>query len=274
MYKPNRLKSHLLSGKTAFGCWIGGGSPTNAEILGHVGFDYLLVDHEHGVGETREIMETLRAVETTPTPALVRVPWNDHVFLKRVLDAGVQSVMIPSVDTPDAAEAAVRACLYPPEGIRGYAAGVVRASTFGLEPDYIVKANREMLIVVQLESHVAVDNAEAIAAIPGIDVVFIGVNDLAGSIGRLEQTGHADVQALVRRAEKAILDAGKVLGTVPNGGASVADLIDRGYRVIAGPHDVALLRDAGKLALADYQAIAAAKAQGVTPATSGLSRSY
>jgi 4-hydroxy-2-oxoheptanedioate aldolase len=269
MFSPNRLKAQLLEGRIAYGCWVGGGSPTNAEILGHIGFDFLLVDHEHGIGETREIMETLRAVETTPTPALVRVPWNDHVFLKRVLDAGVQSVMIPSVDTPEAAEAAVKACLYPPKGIRGYAAGVVRASTFGLVPDYIHKANQEMLIALQLESYTAVENAAAIAATEGADIIFIGVNDLAGSIGRLEQTGHPDVQALVKKAEQAILASGKIMGTVPNAGANVGELIERGYRVIAGPHDVALLRDAGRSAFADYKALI----EGGT-SSGGLAKSY
>ncbi|OBZ95840.1 4-hydroxy-2-oxovalerate aldolase [Pararhizobium polonicum] len=272
MFKPNRLKAQLLAGETVYGCWVGGGSPTNAEILGHIGFDFLLVDHEHGVGESREIMETLRAIQTTP--ALVRVPWNDHVFLKRVIDAGVQSVMIPSVDTAEAARAAVRACLYPPHGIRGYAAGVVRASTFGLEPDYIHKANGEMLIAVQLESYTAVENAVEIAAVEGADIIFIGVNDLAGSIGRLEQTGHPDVQALVRKAEAAIRASGKIMGTVPNGGASVGQLIERGYRVIAGPHDVALLRDAGLAALADYKALRSKLANGDAVDAGGLTRSY
>lgn len=275
MYKPNRLKARLLANETVYGCWVGGGSPTNAEILGHAGFDFLLADHEHGIGETREIMETLRAIETTPTPALVRVPWNDHVFLKRVIDAGVQSVMIPSVDTAEAARAAVAACLYPPHGIRGYAAGVVRASTFGLEPDYIHKANAEMLIAVQLESFTAVDNAAEIAAVEGADIIFIGVNDLAGSIGRLEQTGHPDVQALVKKAEQAILASGKIMGTVPNGGASVGELLERGYRIIAGPHDVALLRDAGRAAMDDYKALVDARAKGDgSAATGGLARSY
>ncbi|WP_037381947.1 HpcH/HpaI aldolase family protein [Sinorhizobium americanum] len=275
MYTPNRLKAHLAAGHVAFGCWVGGGAPTNAEILGHAGFDFLLVDHEHGVGETSEIIDTLRAIETTPSPALVRVPWNDHVFLKRVLDAGVQSVMIPSVDTAEAALAAVRACRYPPQGIRGYAAGVVRASTFGLEPGYIHKANENMLIAVQIESHVAVDNAEAIAATEGADVIFIGVNDLAGSIGRLEQTGHPEVRELVQRAERAILASGKIMGTVPNAGASVGELIDRGYRIIAGPHDVALLRDAGLAAVAEYRALRQAEKGGQQAvASSHLQKSY
>jgi 4-hydroxy-2-oxoheptanedioate aldolase len=266
MFSKNRLKERLLAGQPAYGCWVGGGSPTTAEILGHIGFDFLLADHEHGIGETREILETLRAIETTPTPAMVRVPWNDHVFLKRVLDAGVQSVMIPSVETAEAARAAVAACLYPPQGIRGYAAGVVRASTFGLEPDYIHKANQQMLIALQVESHVAVANIAEIAATPGADIIFIGVNDLAGSIGRLEQTDHADVQELVRRAETAILAAGKILGTVPHAGASARELFARGHRVVAGPHDVALLRDAARAVLDDHR-----KATG---AAQDLARAY
>ena len=274
MFGQNRLKAHLSAGKVAYGCWIGGGSVQNAEILGHAGFDFLLTDHEHGIGETRELVDMLRAIETTPTPALLRVPWNDHVFLKRVLDAGVQSIMIPQVETAEEAEAAVQACNYPPRGIRGYAAGVVRASTFGNEPGYAAKANDEILVIVQLESEKAIRNAAAVAAVPGIDVVFIGINDLAGSMGLLEQTGHPDVQALAKEAEAAISAAGKVAGTVPNDGADVAALLDRGYRLIAGPHDVALLRDAGKAAMADYRKIQAARESGVKPATSGPTRSY
>jgi 4-hydroxy-2-oxoheptanedioate aldolase len=132
-----------------------------------------------------------------------------------------------------------------------------------------------MLIAVQIESHTAVDNAAAIAAIDGADIIFIGVNDLAGSIGRLEQTGHPDVRELVRRAEEAILASGKIMGTVPNAGASVGDLIDRGYRVIAGPHDVALLRDAGLAAIADYRELCVSRASGKkAAATDRLKKSY
>lgn len=130
-----------------------------------------------------------------------------------------------------------------------------------------------MLIAVQIESFTAVDNAEAIAATEGADIIFIGVNDLAGSIGRLEQTGHPEVRELVQRAEKAILASGKIMGTVPNAGASVAELIDRGYRVIAGPHDVALLRDAGLAAMAEYRALPQRGGQQAA-ASSHLKKSY
>lgn len=266
MFKPNHLKDRLLSGEIAYGCWVAGGAPTNAEILGHAGYDFVLADYEHGLGDTQAILETLRALETTPSPVMVRVPWNDHVLLKRIIDAGAQSVMIPSVDTPELAEAAVKACLYPPQGIRGYAASVVRASTFGLEPDYAAKANDNMLITIQLETPLAVENAPAIAAIPGADIIFIGINDLAASMGLIGQTGHADVQAMARKAEAAILKAGKILGTVPNAGAGVHDLLERGYRFIPGPYDVALLRDAALAGMAEFRQTLAAYQRGDAPA--------
>lgn len=253
MFRENRLKKRLLNGERAFGCWVSGGSVTATEILGHIGFDFLLLDHEHGVGDSAEIVDELRAAETTPTPTIVRVPWNDHVYLKRALDAGVDCVMIPSVENADEARAAVAACLYPPAGRRGYAAGVVRASTYGLKTDYAASANENILTICQVESASAVNDIEAICAIEGLDCVFIGVNDLAGSIGKLEQTGHPDVRALVERAEEAILRSGKLMGTVPNAGASVEELFARGYNIVAGPHDVALLRDAAKAALEAYR---------------------
>ncbi|MCO5732547.1 HpcH/HpaI aldolase/citrate lyase family protein [Rhizobium sp. SSA_523] len=262
MFKTNSIKARLAAGETLFGCWVAGGSPTNGEILGHVGFDFLLVDHEHGVGEVKDAVDALRAIEATPSPAMLRVGWNDHVLLKRIADAGVQSVMIPSVDTPALAQAAVKACLYPPQGIRGYAASVVRASGYGAEPDYAFRANAEMLIAIQLESVQAIENAAEIAAIEGADIIFIGINDLAASMGLLGQTGHAEVQALAKAAESAILAAGKVLGTVPNAGANVHDLLERGYRFIPGPYDVALLRQAGLAELAGFREIQALRARG------------
>ncbi len=266
MFQPNRLKARLLAGEVAFGCWVGGGSILAAELLGHIGFDFLLLDHEHGVGDTTELVDELRAVAGTPTPAVVRVPWNDQVYLKRVLDAGVESVMIPSVETAEEARAAIAACRYPPQGRRGYAAGVVRASTYGLVEGYIHKANDNLLTILQVESAAAVDCIDEICAVEGLDCVFIGVNDLAGSIGKLERTDDPAVRALVARAEAAILRSGKIMGTVPNAGGSVAELIARGYRVIAGPHDVALLRDAARSALQAYRDLAASDATGAQKA--------
>ncbi|MBV8093815.1 MAG: hypothetical protein JO110_11375 [Acetobacteraceae bacterium] len=191
MFRPNTLKARLAAGESVFGAWVGSGSPTNAEILGHVGFDFLVIDQEHGLASIGDAAAALRAAESSGTPCIVRAPWNDPVWLKRLLDAGAESVMIPSVENAAEAAAAVRACRYPPQGIRGYAAGVIRASTYGLEPGYLAKANANMLVVVQIESAAAVEQAAQICAVEGADVVFIGVNDLAGSIGRLEQLRQA-----------------------------------------------------------------------------------
>ena len=252
MYRPNSLKARLAAGDGVFGAWVGSGSPANAEIMAHAGFDFLIIDQEHGSGEIADAVASLRAAEASGTPCIVRAPWNDPVWLKRMLDAGADSLMIPSVENATAATAAVRACRYPPDGIRGYAASVVRASTFGLEPGYLHKANANLLLVLQIESAAAVEQAAAICAVEGVDVVFIGVNDLAGSIGRLEQLDHPDVRALVRRAEEVILASAKPMGTVPSAGASWRELFQRGYRMVAGPHDMALLRDAARLAVQDY----------------------
>ena len=253
MYRPNILKTRLEAGESVYGAWVGSGSPGNAELLGHVGFDFLVLDQEHGAGELTDAVDMLRAAESSGTPCMVRAPWNDPIWLKRILDAGAESVMIPSVETAAAARAAVAACRYPPQGLRGYAAGVVRASTFGLEPGYVDKANGNLLIVLQIESAAAVEHAAEICAVEGVDVVFIGVNDLAGSIGRLEQLDHPDVRSLVRRAEDIILASGKPMGTVPSAGASWQELFARGYRMVVGPHDVILLREAARAAWSEYR---------------------
>lgn len=259
MYRPNTLKARLKAGESVYGAWVGSGSPGNTEILGHVGFDFLVIDQEHGAGEMVDAVAALRAAESSGTPCIVRAPWNDPVWLKRILDAGAQSVMIPSVETAAAAETAVRACQYPPTGTRGYAAGVVRASAYGLEPGYTQKANENLVIVLQIESAAAVEQAAEICAIDGADVVFIGVNDLAGSIGRLEQLDHPDVRSLVRRAEDSILASGKPMGTVPSAGASWRELFERGYRMVVGPHDIILLRDAARAAMQDFADFRAGK---------------
>jgi 4-hydroxy-2-oxoheptanedioate aldolase len=252
MYRSNTLKARLKAGESVYGAWVGSGSPGNTEILGHAGFDFLVIDQEHGAGEMADAVAALRAAESSGTPCIVRAPWTDPIWLKRILDAGAQAVMIPSVETAAAAAAAVRACRYPPEGTRGYAAGVVRASAYGLEPGYIHKANENLLIVLQIESAAAVEQAAEICAVEGVDVVFIGVNDLAGSIGRLEQLDHPDVRSLVQRAEEVILASGKPMGTVPSAGASWRELFERGYRMVVGPHDVILLRDAARTAVMEY----------------------
>jgi 4-hydroxy-2-oxoheptanedioate aldolase len=254
VYRTNVLKARLAAGESLFGCWIGSGSASNTEVLAHVGFDFLLMDEEHGEGELSHVISVMRAAEAVGTPCVVRAPWNDAVWFKRALDLGVDAIMVPSVETAEEAAAVVRACRYPPEGTRGYAASIARASNYGLVPDYIKKANGNLLIIVQIESAKAVENAAEICAVEGVDLAFIGCNDLAGSIGRLEQLNHPEVKALVAKAEKAILASGKPMGTVPSAASTWQELFERGYRMVAGLQDLAMLRDTGKAAVEQYQA--------------------
>ena len=244
MFKPNDLKRRLAAGEQLFGTWIASGDATIIEVMGNAGFDFLLIDLEHGKGDLNDLVHMLRAAENTGTRCIVRVPWNDPVTLKRVLDAGVDSVMIPMVENRGEAEAAARACHYPPQGARGYAAPLVRASNYGLVKDYIHIANENILLIVQIESAAAAAKAAEIAAVDGIDMVFIGVNDLAGSIGRLEQLDHAAVRALVAQAEGQIRASGRWLGTVPSAGASADELFAAGYNLLPVASDISLLRDA------------------------------
>ena len=244
MFKPNRLKQRLNAGEALFGAWIETGSATVAEILSHLGFDFLILDLEHGQGDLKDAVEVLRAVRGADVPCIVRVPWNDPVILKRILDAGFDSIMIPSVESPEEAEAAVRACRYPPEGRRGYAAPLVRASTYGMTTDYAARANEELLLIIQIESADAVGRAAAICAVDGVDVPFLGVNDMAGSIDRLERLETPEVRALVAKAEKAMRVSGKPMGTVPSAGATWQELVASGYRLVPVASDVGLLRDA------------------------------
>ncbi len=242
----NPLKQRLDRGDNLFGCWIETGSPVVVEILGLQGFDFLVLDLEHGQGDLKDLVDMLRAAKAVGCPCIVRVPWNDPVMLKRVLDCGADSLMIPCVETAAEAEAAVRACLYPPRGTRGYAASAVRASHYGADTDYMRLAHEQMLIIVQVESAAAAAQAEAIGKVEGVDMVFIGINDMAGSIGLLEQLDRPDVRELVAQAEKGIRASGKPMGTVPSAGADWRSLFAQGYRLVPLAGDVGFLRDAAR----------------------------
>jgi len=252
MFRPNEMKRKLRSGEKVLGCWTTLGSPQIAELLAMTGFDFLLFDQEHGLGDSTSLVGLLQAIAPTSTSSVVRIPSNDPIYLKRVLDAGVEGVMIPQVETADEARAAVEACRYPPRGRRGSSIGSCRASNYGIAAtDYRRMADDELLVIAQIESVRAVDNIEAIAAVDGIDVLFIGPHDLSGTLGHLGDLKQPDVAAAIARAEQAILRSGKPMGTVPHPGVPWRDMFKRGYRMINAGSDVSRLRDS---ALADVKA--------------------
>lgn len=250
----NELKRRLAAGDRLYGAWLSLASPALAELLGCAGYDFLVVDNEHGAASLTQTADLLRAAAAAACPVVVRVPWNDQVYLKRVLDLGAQSIMVPLVETAEEAAAAVTACRYPPDGRRGYAAPAMRCSRYGFETDYFARANAELLLIAQIESAAAAARAEAIAAVDGVDMVLIGVNDLAGSIGLLERLDRPEVAALVAQVEAGVRRAGKPLGSVPSAAAATVELFARGYQLVAGAGDVPLLRDAARTDLAIVRA--------------------
>ena len=240
-----KVKEAMRSGKAVNGCWINLFSPLAAEIVANAGYDSVLIDLEHGPGAVLDAISIMQAVQGQDCAALLRVPANDAVWLKRVLDAGVDGVMVPAVNDAEDAKAAVAACRYPPKGLRGMAATVVRASRFGMEwQDYTARAADELLIMCQVESAEAVENVSAIADVEGVDMLFIGPFDLSASLGFLGQPDHETVMASISRVEAAAKAAGKLLGGIPTPGRSAQALYDAGYHLVLADADVSLLRDA------------------------------
>ena len=237
------------------------GHPQVVEILSLAGFDYLVLDQEHGLGDATSLAAQLHAMSATPTVGVVRVPWNDHVYLKRVLDVGAEAVLIPSIDTADEARAAVAACLYPPRGRRGTASSSVRASSYGMAPDYVGTCAENLLIACQIESATAVDNIDAILAVEGIDLMFIGPFDLSATVGQMGNLKHPEV-ARADRARRDRASAPRAARWVPCRipGCTWKDMFARGYQFVNAGSDISRLRDG---ALADVKEFRGALPQGV-----------
>lgn len=237
--RPNLVKRKLRAGEPAIGTFLGLGSPLGAEQLAHAGFDWLLIDQEHGAIDAPLLQSLLQAISTTDTVPLVRVPWNRGDWIKRALDAGAYGVMVPMVNTREDAEAAVRATRYPPQGDRSI--GGARTRLYG-GPDYVEQANEEIFLVVQIEHRDAVRNAREILSVPGIDAYFIGPGDLCSSLG-LPNTWEPDFPEFWAACDE-VARVAKELG-VPAGihaspGRAVG-MIERGYRFVAVGYDVSYL---------------------------------
>ena len=231
-YFENPLKRRLKEGKRTAGAWLQICSPFTAEILSYAGFDWLLIDMEHGPGNVLTLISQLQAMKGSGAVPLVRAPWNDFVIIKRILDAGAYGVMVPYVNTRAEAEAVVRACKYPPEGIRGVA-GSPRATGFGQNPQhYLTTANDELLIIVQIETVQAISNLDEILDVAGVDAIFIGPMDLATSLGYLGDPNNQEVQSTIATIEAKALRAKKALATVSSNWEQAKNLYQRGYQMV------------------------------------------
>ena len=241
--KPNAFKRGLASGKPQIGLWCSLASPIGAEILGDAGFDWLLIDTEHAPNDPFTVMQLLQAIQGSDTPVVVRVAWNDAVLIKRLLDVGVTSVLVPFVQNEDEAAQAVKAVRYPPRGVRGVATNA-RATRFGRIADYAQKADAEMCVLVQAETLDAAKRIEAMAKVDGVDGIFIGPADLSASMGYLGQPRHPAVMEVIVDAIKRIRKAGKSAGFLTGNVDDAKAIIAAGANFCAVGSDAGLLVNA------------------------------
>lgn len=241
----NKVRRMLKEGRRTVGSWLQLGSPLSAEIIAKAGPDWVMIDLEHGPYDIPTLISQLQAIHGYDVVPLARAPWNDFVAIKQILDCGVMGLLIPYVSTPEEAQAAVRACKYQTRGIRG-AAGSPRASGYGMDGvRYLAHADEQILVMTQVETPEAVDNIEALAAVEGLDGLFIGPMDLSCAMGHFASPGDPEVQAAIRHVEDAVLGSGKFLGTVAGSMEEAEALYRRGYQLVIPMSDSVSL---GKLA--------------------------
>ena len=249
----------LAGGSPPIGSWIMSASPIVAEAMGCAGFAWGVVDMEHTPLDLMEVVHMLQAVSGTPLLPIVRVPWNDTVGIKRVLDAGAATIMVPFVQSAAEARDAVAATRYPPQGRRGMAA-MSRASKFGTVANHFGVANGDISVIVQLETRESIAVSAEIAAVEGVAALFVGPGDLSGAVGVPGQVMHPDVIALTERAVASAKAAGVPVGTVGGTPEAVKRYIDMGFDFVG------IGSDLGLLVRAAQGAIAAVRPQVAAPA--------
>jgi 2-keto-3-deoxy-L-rhamnonate aldolase RhmA len=238
----NPLRQLLKScgAQAPLGTWIMAASPLVTEAMGHAGFQWGVIDMEHTPLDMMEVIVMLQAAGNTKMVPIVRVPWNDAVTIKRVLDAGASTLLIPFVQNAEEAKRAVAATRYPPDGIRGLA-GMSRGSKFGTIADYAKTANKTVGAVLQIETPAAVAQLEAIAAVPGVDSLFMGPGDLSAALGHAGNTTHPEVMALMADAARRANALGMPIGTVGGTPELVVQYRAMGFHYVAIGSDLGLL---------------------------------
>lgn len=239
----NAFKRAIVSQRRQIGLWSSSGSATAVEMLGHAGYDWILLDTEHTPSELPDIVAQMRALVGAATEAVVRPAWNDPVLIKRFLDAGAQTLLIPFVQNEQEALQAVRAMRYPPQGIRGVSVSS-RANGYGRVSDYFRRVHDELCLLVQLETGAALDRLDAIAAVEGVDGIFIGPSDLSADLGHLGNPGHPEVQAAIRTAVEKCRRLGKAAGILAPVEEDARRYLEWGFTFVAVGADMGLLRKA------------------------------
>ncbi|MCC6474744.1 MAG: HpcH/HpaI aldolase/citrate lyase family protein [Burkholderiales bacterium] len=243
----NTFKRALAQGRAQIGLWSTLAAPYALEAIAGAGYDWILIDTEHSPADLENVLAQLQAAAPYPSASVVRVPWNDMVAIKRVLDVGAQSLLVPYVQTAAEASNAVAYTRYPPAGVRGVSA-VTRATRFGRIPAYAKRAHEEICVLVQIETAPGLENLEAIAAVDGVDGVFIGPGDLHASLGYAGETSNPKVMPLIDDAIRRIRKAGKAPGILTGVEEHAKHWLSLGAQFVAvGTDTVILARESEKL---------------------------
>ena len=251
--KTNWVREKILSGQPTIGCFMGLGSPNLAELLAHAGYDWLVIETEHNALDTAQIEHMLMAINGTDTIPIVRIPSANPVFIQRALDIGGMGILVPMVKTVDEARTIVDATRYPPQGRRGW--GPLRASQYTVNnEDYFNRANDNILVFLLIETREAVENLEAIGAVPGVDVLYIGMWDLCLSMGLNPlHMPHPETDAVIERA----LEVGREVGVAIGFGESTPEGLQRcqaqGFTVLGYGPDYYLLLQAARAGLEAFK---------------------
>jgi len=249
----NTFKQAIREGRPQIGLWTSLCSNIAAEVIAGAGFDWVLLDTEHAPNELPMVFAQLQAMVGGTAAPVVRPAWNDIVILKRLLDIGAQNLLIPYVQNAAEARAAVAATRYPTQGTRGVAV-LFRANHYGRIKDYHQRVQEELCVLVQIETRAAVENIEAIAAVEGVDGLFIGPSDLAAALGHLGESGHPEVRAAIENAVTRIRKAGKPAGILAPVEADARHWLAKGFTFVAVGSDLGLLARHSEALAAKFKA--------------------
>ncbi|WP_272976833.1 MULTISPECIES: 4-hydroxy-2-oxoheptanedioate aldolase [Deinococcus] len=243
----------LSRGDTLYGFWLALADAYSSEVCAGAGFDWLVIDGEHAPNDLRSILRQLQAIAPYPSAPVVRPPVGDPVLIKQLLDIGARNLLIPMVETATQARELVAATRYPPRGIRGVGSALARASAFSRDTEYLKHADEGVCLLLQVESVTALEVLDEIAAVEGVDGVFVGPADLAASFGHLGNPGHPEVQAAIRVAAGRIRAAGKAAGILATDEGAARRYLEWGYSFVAVGVDVTLLARASTELLARFR---------------------
>ncbi len=249
---PNTFKRDLLAGKTLIGCWASLASPITTEVLGVVGFDWILLDGEHSPNDVITFVPQLMALKDSVSAPFVRPSSNNDIEIKRLLDAGFYNFLIPFVQNADEALKAVAATRYPPAGIRGVSVAQ-RSNRYGTVANYFQEINQHICLAVQIENRQGVAATADIAAVPGVDCIFVGPSDLAAAYGHLGNAAHPEVQAAIAQVFAQAKTAGKPTGILAPQESDARRYMEMGATFVAVGSDLGVFKQATQAMLDKYR---------------------